>query len=217
MWEPSAGADASGLGFRQELDPGTKDAAPHTWWQQLGFRQGQCRARVCGEARPGLGEVSLQVCPPVGRELEGLCFLQGSACFWKGGDSMPQKPPQSRGACGFPSKSPWESSGSTAAASLHARRAALPPLESHTASEQHRSRWRYLSALATRWDLWALRDPDPLTRGASGLGRSQACWKAARVTPRRRTRDETSGLRAVFSTLLAPGWALLAGRSRQRC
>lgn len=49
------GADTSGLGFRQELDPGAKDTPQHTWQRQLGSRQGQCRARVCGEARPGPG------------------------------------------------------------------------------------------------------------------------------------------------------------------
>ena len=49
------GVDASGLGFRQELDPGAKDTPPHTQQRQLGSRQGHCRARVCGEARPRPG------------------------------------------------------------------------------------------------------------------------------------------------------------------
>lgn len=83
----------------------------------------------------------------------------------------------------FPQHVPLGVEWLTVAASLHARRAALLPLGSHTASEQHRSRWRYLSTLATWWDLWALRDPDPLTRGASRLGRGQAWWKAPQVTP----------------------------------
>lgn len=108
---PRGGADASGLGFRHELDPGTKTPPPNTAAAariQTRTVQSTSLQRSLAWARGG----EPAGLPPVGRELEGLCFLHGSACFWKGGDSTPQKPLQSRGACGFPSTSPWESSGS---------------------------------------------------------------------------------------------------------
>lgn len=163
MWEPSGERMhqdwGSGKSWIQE--PRTP---PHTHSSGSSDPDKATAGHVSAEKPDlGRGEVSLRVRPPVGKGLQSLCFLQWTAAWvclfpkrWR--QHGPEASTSIQRSLCFPSTSPWESSGSTVAASLHVQRAAFPALESHTASEQHRSRWRHLSTLAARWDLWALRD-----------------------------------------------------------
>lgn len=216
MWAPSGELmhhdGGSGKSWIQE--PRT---APHTPGSSSSDPDKASAGHVSAEKPDlGRGEAGLRVCPPVGRGLQSVCFPRWTgawACLFLKG--WRQHAPEA---------------STSAQRSLWLPRHVPLGVEWLPASEQHTESWlqvsppkgqpsrpwdptRLLSSIAPDggtsppWLPGGTSGPSatvnhPLARGASGVGRRRARWKAPRVTPGVESRWMRcpSSLRAVSST-----------------